>query len=85
MCFKYIIKTEFLSTDFLMFSFMNSELQLNEDTFKNSFVVFKLNGKQYKIYEGDIVKVEKLNAFQAGERFGKSTLIMFRFKSDIQI
>ena len=60
-----------------MFSFMNAELQLNEDTFKNSFVVFKLNGKQHKIYEGDIVKVEKMNTFQAGERFGKSRFLNF--------
>lgn len=56
----------------IILSFLKREITLNNDTFQNSFAVFKLNGRQYKVFEGDIVKVEKMEQYKAGEKFGKN-------------
>jgi ribosomal protein L21 len=49
-------------------------LRVDQDTLDNSFVVAKINQQQYKLFKDDIVKLEKIEGLEAGDKIGKSSL-----------
>jgi hypothetical protein len=45
-------------------------LNINQESFANSFVICKVEGKQYKVSKDDIIKLEKLDGLLAGDKIG---------------
>ena len=49
---------------------MIENIEINKDILKNSFAIVKIEGKQYKVIKNDIVKLEKIEGVNAGDKLG---------------
>lgn len=56
------------------------DIQIDKETLENSFVIMKVNEKQYKVIQNDIVKLEKIEGVNAGDKLGRN-LYSFFFKN----